>query len=526
MNAKTKYWISLLSLGYMGGTIYVLPYIRYTFYTQMMECMNITNTQVGLLSTVFAVVTAVTMLPGGMFADRADAKKIIIFSIGATTLVTFIHALFPHSYAIAMAVWAAMGITTGFAYWPALQKYILSLGNKDEQGRSYGRYYLVNGLSGALGNALPLWVMTKMNAGYPAVVWTVGCITLLATILVAVFLESEEDKLKRGVIMESEDEPPRLSDVGTVLKWPGTWIYWFACSLGLYTLYAQVSYFTPYLTDVIGIDPSQSSWVSIVRTYVTMVMAPVGGFMADKVFKGKTSRFICICGAIIGVMIAGIFMFKEDANPTLVAIYTVLPSIIIMAVYSVRYSLWRELHTPQSMLGTTIGVLSFLPICDGLIPPLFGHWLDKYGNGGYRYIFMFLIFCAICAFTMSIAAQWLDKKCLAGEKHIRGLDWLKAHPGALDEIRRQYNLEPIEETLYGNDPIWLEAKANGVVYGAEAAEEVVSDAAVEAEGVVETLVEEADKMAEQAVEVEAAVAEAVEEAGEAVAEDITDKIDG
>ena len=31
-----------------------------------------------------------------------------------------------------------------------------------------------------------------------------------------------------------------------------------------------------------------------------------------------------------------------------------------------------------------------LPAADGLFPPLFGHWLDAYGNQGYTVIFYFL----------------------------------------------------------------------------------------------------------------------------------------
>lgn len=39
-NEKARYWLSLLSLGFMGGTIYLLPYIRYVFYDQMIGTMS------------------------------------------------------------------------------------------------------------------------------------------------------------------------------------------------------------------------------------------------------------------------------------------------------------------------------------------------------------------------------------------------------------------------------------------------------------------------------------------------------
>ena len=33
-------WMGLISLGYMGGTIYLLMYVRYCFYDQMMDALQ------------------------------------------------------------------------------------------------------------------------------------------------------------------------------------------------------------------------------------------------------------------------------------------------------------------------------------------------------------------------------------------------------------------------------------------------------------------------------------------------------
>lgn len=69
-NDKARYWLSLLSLGFMGGTIYLLPYIRYVFYDQMIGTMSITDTQLGLLSTVYACVVSISAIPGGIYVRQ------------------------------------------------------------------------------------------------------------------------------------------------------------------------------------------------------------------------------------------------------------------------------------------------------------------------------------------------------------------------------------------------------------------------------------------------------------------------
>ena len=101
MNRKVRYWLSLISLGFMGGTIYILPYIRYVFYDQMIGTMQITNTQLGFLSSVYAVFVSISSIPGAYLSDKMDAKKTIVFSVGGTTLLTFIYAMFVSSYTAA-----------------------------------------------------------------------------------------------------------------------------------------------------------------------------------------------------------------------------------------------------------------------------------------------------------------------------------------------------------------------------------------------------------------------------------------
>ena len=434
MSGKLKYWISLLALGYMGGTIFLLPYIRYSFYTQMQETIlsngePITNTQIGLLSLVFSWVTCISMVPGGYLADRLDAKKIIIFSVGGTTILTFIHAMFISSYPIAMAVWAGMGISTGFCYWPALQKFIFTLGNLEEAAQNYGKYYLINGLSGALGNFIPIWVCETLGFGYRGVVWAVGVITLIATIGVMVFLESEADKVARGVVFP-KDDPIQIKEVPKVLIWPGFWLYWLAGNL-TYLLYAEVAYMTPYLVDVMGVDPGVSSIYSTFRTYVAMVMAPVGGWMADKVL-GKTTKWFMLGGIIIAVLLAGLFMFKPGGNMTILCIYTVIPSLIIMPIYAVTKTIYRESGLPQAVLGTVIGIAALigtvLPLVDGIVPVVYGHWLDKYGNHGYTIIFWTLIIGALLLVIDAFAMLKFNGAVQKGKISFR-----KATPDAEEE---------------------------------------------------------------------------------------------
>ena len=404
-------YLRLITLGYVGGTIYCLMYNRYVFYDQMMELMGCTNAQLGFLTTVSSTTSLCLFLVGPYLADKLDAKKVITFAIGSISVLTFLFVLVCESYKLSMLIWFAQPICM-LPYWACLIKYINNLNGEESAGNAFGTYYMINGLSGALGNAIPLAVSHVF--GFKGAMVTLGCMTLLATVMAVLFLEDEKDLAKRGIYLKG-DEPIRVKYMIDAVKWPGFWILGFGF-LFTYTLYSSVSYFNPFLIHVIGIDPEVSSGYSVIRSYGAMIVAPLGGYMADKVFK-STSTWWIVSFAISAGMFAIPLLFNENSNPTLVSIYSVLPSLVVFALYSVTYSILRELHVNPIVAGTLIGLSGKLSlIVDGVYPAMFGSWIDKYGNNGFTYIFLFLI--ASCAGGILVAfwAKKLDRDCKAGLK--------------------------------------------------------------------------------------------------------------
>ena len=404
-------YMRLITLGYVGGTIYCLMYIRYVFYDQMLALMGCTNAQLGLLNTVSSTISLSLFLVGPFLADKLDAKRVITFAIGGITVLTFIFAAFVSNYNMALVIWGLQPIVL-MPYWACLVKYINNLGGEGESGNSFGTYYLVNGLSGALGNAIPLFV--SRSFGFQGAIITLGVMTLIGTVLALFFLEDEKQLAERGVYLKG-DEPVRVKYMLDAIKWPGFWILGLAY-LATYTIYSNVSYFNPYLINVIGIDPDASSVYSVIRSYGAMVVAPLGGIMADKVFK-STSTWYIVAFSISAVMFAIPLLFNENSNPTLVSIYSVLPSLVVFSLYSVTYSILRELHVNPIVAGTLIGISSKLswPV-DGVYPAMFGSWIDKYGNTGFTYIFLFLIADCILGILIALWAKKLDRDCKSGKK--------------------------------------------------------------------------------------------------------------
>lgn len=388
MSDKAKKYLTILALSISGGSIYLLPYIRYVFYDLQIEVMGVTNQQSGLLLTSYAIIVLFTYIPGGIIADKFSLKKCILYSLISTSVLSFVYA-FTLNYTLALIIWGLFAFTTVFVFWQSLFKVIRMTAGDDEQGRMFGLYYAGNGITGAIGNALALWASNLSDVpriSFSNAVIVMGIMTVISSILVVIFL----DDVKADKNESEKEEKFKMSDVKLLIKNPTVWIVSVVIFCG-YTLFSSSSYFTPYLTNVIGISPTQSGIFTIIRTYIFMLLAPVGGYLVDKVFK-STSKWLMVSFTILGALYLCVLFIPSNASTTFVSIFTLLPGAVGMAMYGVLFSLIGEARIPMAVTATAVAIASIIGYTpDMFMHTMFGTWLDKYGNNGYNYIFYYLV---------------------------------------------------------------------------------------------------------------------------------------
>ena len=78
-----------------AGTVYKVPYLKSVFYDQLVASLDITNTQLGILSSFYAGVKMLIYIPCGIIADRLDTKKCLVFSLLGEGILTGVYALLP-----------------------------------------------------------------------------------------------------------------------------------------------------------------------------------------------------------------------------------------------------------------------------------------------------------------------------------------------------------------------------------------------------------------------------------------------
>lgn len=403
MESKARKYLTIIALGLAGGSIYFIPYVKYVFYDAQLAAMGINNTQSGLLLTMYTIGNMILYIPGGYLADKVSTKKALIISLVATAILTWVYA-FSLNFVVSMIIWLGLSFSTAFVFWSALMKAVRIVGTEEEQGFMYGLYYGCNGIAAALTSFISLYAYNTagedIKSGFVRGVNASGVVVLVAAICL-IFLMKEDSKTANAG--SSDDDKISLPMVGKVLKSPVVWILSIVILCG-YGLKSSVSYFNPYLTEVVGISAVNSGIFSIINNYLLLLLAPVGGILADKVFK-STCKWLSVSFIILAVLFGGVLLIPSDISPMAASIYTLIPGAVTMMMYGVVFSSVSEAGISRTMTGTVIGIASiigYLP--DSIYSVLFGKWLDNKGAAGYTNIFIFLVASGIVG---AVLAFWI-----------------------------------------------------------------------------------------------------------------------
>ena len=402
MESKARKYLPIIALGLAGGSIYFIPYVKYVFYDAQLAAMGINNTQSGLLLTMYTIGNMVLYIPGGYLADKVSTKKALIISLVATSVLTWVYA-FSLNFVVSMIIWLGLSFSTAFVFWSALMKAVRIVGTEEEQGFMYGLYYACNGIAAALTSFISLYAYNTagedIKSGFVRGVNASGVVVLIAAICLVFLMKEDAGK----VTTESDDDKISLPMVGKVLKSPVVWILSIVILCG-YGLKSSVSYFNPYLTEVVGVSAVNSGIFSIINNYLLLLLAPVGGILADKVFK-STCKWLSVSFVILAVLFGGVLLIPSDISPMVASIYTLLPGAVTMMMYGVVFSSVSEAGISRTMTGTVIGISSIIGyIPDSIYSVIFGKWLDNKGAAGYTNIFIFLVASGIVG---AVLAFWI-----------------------------------------------------------------------------------------------------------------------
>ena len=404
--AFIKKYGTLLLLAAGAGIIYQLPYIRETFYVQIQEAMNLTNAQMGLLSSGYAAMATFSYFIGGIVADKFSARKLLTFSFLVTGLLGLWFSTFP-AFNIARIIFILMGVSTIITYWSACVKATRMLGDSSEQGRLFG---LQEGLRGIL-NAILVFGMTAAYAHYSdQILGTAMAIRVCAIAVIVIgilnwiFIEDTKAETQTQSMVEI------TKGMFGALKIPRVWIL-VAIVFTAYSLYGLIGYINTYAVNIYGLSPTTSATLGGVRYLLQGVGGIIGGFIADKF--GSRIKVIVGGAFLLALSFAGFLVIPAEASLLNAVIINFLFGLIfIYAVRSQYFAIIDDAGIPVELTGRVSGIVS----CLGYTPDVFmytmiGGWFDTYaGKTGYNMMFIYAVVMAVLCVIMSLLLTKIIKK--------------------------------------------------------------------------------------------------------------------
>lgn len=313
--STTKKWIMIMVLVFYGRTIMLVPYMKDVYYDQLIEALNITNTQLGVLASAVGVASIFGYLFGGFIADRIGSKTIMIVSCFSAGAITLWYATLPGSFAALFIIHALMALIGTLLFWSAYVRMLRLLGGEGGQGTYYG---IAEGLRGLVGIACPVIVSVLMGravnaaGGLRAGLLFYAATYFISGILSIFFIHNIRDD-------HAEENQTKFNpgDYIQLLKNPGLWAVALLI-FGTYMVYCLQNYTTPYLTGVCGASAGTVATIASIRQYGIGVLAmPIFGILADRFFKSSAKA--SLIGAVLLVP-ASLGMILGSGNALMMVI--------------------------------------------------------------------------------------------------------------------------------------------------------------------------------------------------------------
>lgn len=405
---RLKLPITLLTLGACWSIVYIVPFIQYVWYDPFQNFLGATNTQMGLLITIYGFGNVFGAPIGGWFADRFNYKIIYVLSVLLNGIFSLGFVMYP-SYGFAIAMWIGFAVSSLFMNYPTHIKIVRDLTTDENQGKIFGFNETCIGIFNIIFNVVMMFFYVRFMegvAGMKAAIISIAVLSFILTVIVWFVLDNPKKKEKNSV---KKEENSMIKDFKIVGKNPATWLV-AVTIFAVYSFLTTMSYFTPYFTDVLGVTVVFTGWIAILRQHgMTLVGAPIGGYLTDKI---KSPAKVLIGVYLVGIAGLG-YLLSANGHVT-ASILIGITIVLSGAVYIARgsyYATITECGVPRERTASTIGIAAAVGFSPDLFQfILFGHWLDTYGNTAYTYMFIFQAVVLVLGLLAAIGILKLRKK--------------------------------------------------------------------------------------------------------------------
>jgi len=386
-------WLVMTVLSFSGGIIYLLPFLQEVYYIPLADALDLNNTQVGSLLSIFGTTSLIAYFPGGWLADRVSPRKLMTVSLLSTGAIGLYFATFP-SYEISLLLHAIWGVSVTLLFWSAMIRMTRGWAPAAEQGKAFGILETGRGFGEVLSSVGLLAVFAMLGSGDAALSTVISTLSTLILLLGVLTWFTMDDALR-----DNEDDSARekigFADILKVLRMPVIWLISIVIFTG-YCAYWGTFRFTSYASDIFLLSVTAGAAISVGKMWLKPLAALVAGFIADKFGIARS------VASLFAILIATFMLFAMlPGDPSLLPVMlagVVIASLAVFAMRGIYFALLEEGAIPLAVTGTAAGIVSAVGFTPDIFMPLLGGaLLDAYpGVPGYRYFYLVVAgFCTI-----------------------------------------------------------------------------------------------------------------------------------
>ncbi|MHC1734867.1 MAG: nitrate/nitrite transporter [Erysipelotrichaceae bacterium] len=391
---KFRRYFQFLLVVLAAGSIYPLIYLKTGYQETILQVFNMTLPQLNNMYSVLGMVFVVGYFPSGLLSDKFSAKKLLAISLFFTGLGGLWFAQIP-AYNNVVIIFAIWGVFSVFTFWSAHMKIVKLLATDNEQGKFFGILDGGRGVVEAALASLAVFIFSSILGGSAdlgakkealiGVIYMYSAVLILTSILIMIFVQDD----KKIITAVKDGEPKEKFSFATVFKlFKNKYVYLHGGIIFMgYAVFWTVYYLGGFLESNIGIDPVTVATIMVVVLWMRPVGGFVAGFLADKIGK-DTVQMVSLAGAAICLL--GTALLPVSSGPTLFTALVVLLGVFLYAIRGTYWSLLGDYKIEAAILGTAIGVISFIGYLPDIILPQFNSflWATFGGNGGYNAYFI------------------------------------------------------------------------------------------------------------------------------------------
>ncbi|MFH1179304.1 MAG: MFS transporter [Candidatus Bathyarchaeota archaeon] len=243
-------------------------------YPTLVAEFALTNQQVGLISSIPSLISALLSIPMGLLSDKVGAKKMIILSIIVATCGALLAGLAQNPYMLIIAVSLLYLNTT--IYHPASYSFTTFLFEPKDRSKALG----VQGAGGTLGMALgPISIailvgMLGFGWRQAYIAWVIPLLLGIISVWYIKFIPTSDD----------EDNTSKKAGVsGASRLWTKSLVMFLSFG-GLKTMAASmtITFLSLWLVNTRGMNLALASLIFGTSSLMGIVASPLGGIFAAR----------------------------------------------------------------------------------------------------------------------------------------------------------------------------------------------------------------------------------------------------